>query len=74
MWYSNKLVQYVYANVATMYAYAIIEGLSGWIRISPASPDGVTNVLDILKVAKANNKRVNVYIDSNNQIIAVYMI
>lgn len=74
MWYTNKLVQYVYANVATMNAYAIIEGLSGWIRISPSSSDGVTNVLDILKVAKANDKRVNVYINSSNQIISVYML
>jgi hypothetical protein len=74
MWHTNKLVQYVYANVTSMYAFAIIEGLSGWIRISPSSPDGVTNVLDILNVAKANDKRVNVYVDSSNQIVSVYML
>jgi hypothetical protein len=73
MWHNNKLVLYVYAHVNSMYAFAIIESLSGWKRIAPVSTDGVTNVLDVLKVAKANGKRVNVYIDSNDQITATYM-
>jgi hypothetical protein len=72
MWHTNKLVLNVYAHVNSMSAYAIIEGISGWTRISPTSSDGVTNVLDILSVSKANGKKVNVYIDSGNQIIAAY--
>jgi hypothetical protein len=74
MWYTGKLVIYVYAHVNTMLAFAVIEGLDGWKRIAPVSADGVTNVLDILKVAKANGKRVNVYIDANDQIASTVMI
>jgi M6 family metalloprotease-like protein len=73
-WVNNKLVLYTYGHVNTMYAYAIIEGLSGWKRIAPVSTDGVTNVLDLLKVAKANERHVNLFIDSNDQISAVVML
>lgn len=74
MWYNNKSVLYVYAHVNSRNAYAIIEGLSGWKKIAPVSADGVTNVLDILKVAKANERRVNVFIESDDQIYSTYMI
>jgi hypothetical protein len=74
MWYSNKLVFYTYAHVNTQYAFAIIEGLSGWKRIAPSSPDGVTNVLDILKVAQANDRKVSVYIPDDGMIYAAYML
>ncbi len=73
MWHNSKLVQYVYAHVNTQYAYAIIEGLSGWKRIDPVSTDGVTNVLDILTTAKANGIRVNVYLTADEKIQAAYM-
>lgn len=73
MWHNNKSVKSVYAHVNTKYAFAIIEGLSGWKQIAPNSSDGVTNVLDIIKVAKANDKRVNVYIGSDDKIYAAYM-
>ena len=58
----------------TTYAYAVIEGFGGWKRIKPVSVDGVTNVLDLLKVAKANGRRVNVYIGSDDQIHAAVML
>lgn len=73
-WMNNKLVMYTYGHVNTMNAYAIIEDLSGWKKIAPVSTDGVTNVLDILKVAKANGRRVNVFVDSDNQIYAAVML
>ena len=73
MWHNSKLVQYVYAHVNTQYAYAIIEGLSGWKRIDPVSTDGVTNVLDVLTTAKANGIRVNVYLTADEKIQAAYM-
>ncbi len=73
MWHYSKLVQYVYAHVNTQYAYAIIEGLSGWKRIDPVSTDGVTNVLDVLTTAKANGIRVNVYLTADEKIQAAYM-
>jgi len=73
MWHNNKSVVTVYAHVNAKVAYAIIDGLSGWKRINPASTDGVTNVLDILTAAKANGRTVNVYIGSGDQIYAAYM-
>ncbi len=73
MWHNSKLVQYVYAHVNTQYAYAIIEGLSGWKRIDPVSTDGVTNVLDVLTTAKANGIRVNVYLTADEKIQAAYI-
>lgn len=73
MWHNNKSVVYVYAHVNTKYAFAVIESLSGWRRINPTSADGVGNVLDILGTAKANGKKINVYIDSDDQITAAYM-
>lgn len=73
MWHINKSVVSVYAHADTQTAHAIIEGVSGWIRIAPTSSDGVTNVLDIIKGAKANDKRVNVFIDLNKQIVAAYL-
>lgn len=73
MWHNNKSVVSVYAHVNTKLGFAIVEGLSGWKRINPASADGVTNVLDLLGAAKANGKTVNVFIDSDDQINAAYM-
>lgn len=72
-WISNKLVERTYAHTNTKFAYAIIEGLSGWRRIASNSADGVTNVLTILDDARAKEKRVHVYIGSDNLIHAVYM-
>ena len=73
MWHNNKSVVAVYAHVNTKLGHAIIDGLSGWKRINPASVDGVTNVLDLLVAAKANGRTVNVYIGSDDQISAAYM-
>jgi M6 family metalloprotease-like protein len=71
-WIKNRKVIYSYGHVNTKYAFAVIEGLSGWKRIAPVSPDGVSNVLKILKAAQANGRRVNVYIGSNGQIYSAY--
>lgn len=72
MWHTNKNISYVYAHVNTKYAFAIIEGVTGWKRIAPTSADGVSNVLNVLNVAKANGKAVNVYIGSDDQIQSAY--
>ena len=67
MWYKNRRVLLTYAHTGTKSAFAVIDGVAGnaWIRIKPTSPDGVSNVLDILKVAQANGRRVSVYYGSN---------
>lgn len=62
MWHTNKLVQYTYTATASKIGYAIIEGVSGWRQINPASADGVSNLFGLLSVAKASNRRVNVNI------------
>ena len=75
MWHYGKTVRYVSAHVSSKYAHVImndIAGMTGWLRITPTSSDGVTNVLDILTAAKADSRTVNVLIDSN-QIKSVYM-
>lgn len=74
MWYTNRTVRYVYAHVSTKYAMAVISGLSGWKRINPSSADGVTNVLDILTAAQANQRKVNVYINSDDRILSAYIL
>ncbi len=75
MWHYGKEVRYVSAHVSTKWSHAIfknIPGMTGWLRINPASTDGVTNVLDILTAAVADNRKVNVQIESN-QVKSVYM-
>lgn len=72
MWHNNLLVLYTYAHVNAKTAFAILEGISGWKQVAPTSPDGVSNVLDILAVAQANKRRVNVYIAADDTIQAVY--
>jgi M6 family metalloprotease-like protein len=73
-WINNKQVLYTYAHTQTKSGYAIINGISGWKRILPTSEDGVTNVLAILKQAKANSRNVNIYLDASGQIGAVIML
>jgi hypothetical protein len=47
-------------------AWAIVAGVgSGWLRITPNSADGVTNIYNILSMALANNRHVDVYVTNN---------
>lgn len=73
-WINNKQVLYTYAHSNTKMAYAVIESLSGWKKIAAVSEDGVDNVLGVLDTAKANGKKVNVYIDADDQVHAVIML
>ncbi|MCG8312877.1 MAG: hypothetical protein MI976_06630 [Pseudomonadales bacterium] len=75
MWYYGVTVRYVSSYVNSTYSHAIINGIpahTGWLRIAPTSPDGVTNVLGILAAANANGRQVNIRIESD-QITATYM-
>jgi hypothetical protein len=71
MWYTNKLVRYVYIVHTPQAAWAIIDGLTGWKRVRPGSADGVTNLAVLLNAAKANNRKVDVDIVSDQIIRAV---
>ncbi len=65
-WQTNRLVRYVFSTYASKSAYAIIEGVSGWLKVHPESADGVSNVLKALEIAKAFDRRVNVYLQNIN--------
>lgn len=66
MWQYDKTVIRTHAKNGAQMAWAIVDGvdISGWIRIRPASPDGVTNVFMILSAALANGHKVDVLIDN----------
>ena len=66
MWYYNKEVVRTHSKNGSRLAYAIISGISGWKRIRPTSTDGVTNIFMIVSVARANKRRVDVYIRDNH--------
>jgi hypothetical protein len=66
MWHNNRTVVRTHAKNGSQLAWAIVHGVGrGWLRIRPASPDGVTNVYMILSMALANNRRVDVLVDGN---------
>ena len=62
MWNNNKSVLRTHCKNGSSMAWAIIGGISGWLRVRPGTSDGVTNVLMILNVALANNRDVDVYV------------
>lgn len=65
MWETNKDVLHVYATFGAQQVYTIFSGISGWKRVAPTSPDGVTNVAQLLKTAKAHGRKVSVYLNNN---------
>lgn len=63
MWHKNKSVIRTGAKNGGQQAWAIVQGVgSGWLRIKPAAPDGVSNIHLILSTALANNRKVDVYV------------
>jgi hypothetical protein len=66
MWYNDKTVIATHTKNGTQMAWAIVSGvgITGWIRIKPASADGVSNVFMILCTALANNRKVDVLIEN----------
>lgn len=66
MWHNAKTVVRTHAKNGGQQAWAIIQGVgSGWLRIKPASPDGVSNIHLILTAALANGRKVDVYVIGN---------
>jgi hypothetical protein len=66
MWYNDKTVVATHAKNGTQMCWAVISGvpITGWIRIKPATADGVSNVCKILCLAQATGRHVDVYIPS----------
>lgn len=73
MWHNNKSVVRTHAKDGSRAVWAIISGISGWKRIRPNVPDGVTNLHLLLSTALANNRKVDVFIH-NNEITAATLI
>ncbi len=73
MWKTNVDVLNVYATADTKNCWAIISGETGWKQVKQTSTDGVTNVGVILSAAKANSRKVHVYL-AGGQITAAIMV
>ena len=66
MWYNGKKVLRIHSKNGAQMAWAIVSGVgSGWLRIAPATPDGVTNIHMILSTALANSRLVDVFMQNN---------
>jgi len=81
-WLNNRLVLATFASSDSKNAWAYISNTSGgnsgenagWYQLEPTSTDGVTNVFAMLDEAKGSNRRVNVFINSNNRISIAYLL
>jgi M6 family metalloprotease-like protein len=62
-WYSNIAVDSVFATSHGQNAWANLAGL-GWRKIQSGTPDGVTNVLGVLALARGKNIKVTVNADA----------
>lgn len=65
MWTNNVNVTRTYSTSHTQNSWAVLSGISGWKKISTLSVDGVSNCTVLLNAALANNKKVDVYIVSD---------
>ncbi len=63
MWYNDKSVVRTHCKAGTQQAWAIVQDLSGWLRIKTGAADGVTNIYMILSMALANGRKVDVLVD-----------
>jgi hypothetical protein len=73
MWYNNKKIAATFVHHTTQWAWANIDGI-GWRRIKDGAADGCTNLYILLCAAKANDRLVNVYVDSDNLIETAYLL
>lgn len=64
-WYYNKSVLSTFTSPHSMNAWAYIQDVGGWRKIQPLTPDGVTNMFDLLTEAQASNRKVHVYADGS---------
>lgn len=71
-WHNNLQVRYTYGTNGSQDAWAYFNaggGLTaGWKKVKANKPDGVTNIVIILNAALANSRRINVFLDADNQI------
>jgi hypothetical protein len=63
-WYSNRSVLSTFTSPHSMNAWAYIDGL-GWRKVEPRTPDGVTNMFDLLTEVQASGRAATVYADGS---------
>lgn len=73
MWHTNKDIRYTYAANASCVCWAWVDGL-GWRSVQTGAPDGCTNLFIQLNAARANNRKVHVFINTSNFITAVILL
>ena len=73
MWNNNVDVAHLYATHGAQQVWAIFSGINGWKRLRTGAADGVTNLAKVLSTAKANGRKVNVYI-ANDQVERAMML
>ncbi len=62
MWNQDKDVLGTYTSHDSQNAWALISGIGSWKKIKPGNSDGVTNTFVALCAAKANGRKVDVYV------------
>jgi hypothetical protein len=72
MWSNNVDVLQTFASNDAQNAWANISSL-GWRRIKTGAADGVTNMFQMINAAKANARKVSVFVDSSNLITIAYL-
>lgn len=63
-WHYNKTVSRTYATYSSKNAWVYVQS-AGWRRIKAGSADGITNMFVGFCEAKANNKKVHVFMDGS---------
>jgi Zn-dependent metalloprotease len=63
-WYTNRSVLSTFTSAHSMNAWAYIDGL-GWRKVEPRTPDGVTNMFDLLTEVQASGRAATVYADGS---------
>ncbi len=61
-WHNDKVLVRTHAKVGSQMAYALFSD-SSWINVRPAAPDGVTKVFDLMCVALASNRHLDVFVN-----------
>jgi hypothetical protein len=73
-WQYNKTVLATFGWYGTQWAWANLDGGTGWKRIRDGAPDGCTNLFVMLNAARANGRPVHVDIDASDLITTAYLL
>lgn len=71
-WHNDKTVTAMWCNSSNRNAFAAISGL-GWRKISNANDSAFLSMTMMASHAEATGARVNVNIDTGNEIIEIYV-